>query len=219
MYDKNVIYKRMTGYGMKGRLETDVLMSGETSFAIGGPADILFVPDNVAEAVRTVRLCRREAIPLTILGNGTNVLVRDGGIRGVVIKLGGFCGLRRERDRIFAGAGAALTGVSRFARDESLSGLEFACGIPGSVGGAVCMNAGAYSGEIKDAVYRSVILERNGDIGMVDNAGHAFSYRKSVFQENGNIIIETEFLLSHCPKNEITQKMDEYDGKDRKSVV
>ena len=212
MLSKNAIFKRMSGYQMKGRLETDVLMSGETSFRIGGPADIFFVPDNVAEAVRVVRLCRREGISLTVLGNGTNVLVRDGGIRGIVMKLGGFSELRRERGSIFAGAGAPLAGVCRFARDESLSGLEFACGIPGSVGGAVCMNAGAYGCEIKDVVYRSVIMERDGNIGLIDNAGHGFAYRYSMFQTNGSVVLETEFRLMDSKQGEIAAKMDGYNA-------
>lgn len=195
---------------MKGRLEPDTPLSAETSFRIGGPADILFVPDNIAEAVRVVKLCNREKIPLTILGNGTNVLVLDGGVRGIVMKLSSLCELKRERGRVFAGAGARLGDVCAYARDEGLSGLEFACGIPGSAGGAVCMNAGAYGGEMKDVVSRSVVLEPDGNICLFDVKGHGFAYRQSAFQHNGCAILETEFALTQGDIGAVTAKMEGY---------
>jgi UDP-N-acetylmuramate dehydrogenase len=129
------------------------------------------------------------------------------------MQLGGFCELRRERDSVFAGAGAALARVCRFARDESLSGMEFACGIPGTVGGAVFMNAGAYGKEMKDVVYRSVIMERDGNIGLIDNSGHGFSYRRSAFQNNGGVILETEFRLAPSAQSKITSEMDGYNAR------
>ncbi|MCL2069346.1 MAG: UDP-N-acetylmuramate dehydrogenase [Oscillospiraceae bacterium] len=198
---------------MKGLLAMDAPLAGETSFKIGGPADILFSPDCIAEAVRVVKLCRREKIPLTVVGNGTNILVRDGGIRGIVMKLSELLELRRERDHIFAGAGVRLADICEYAKSEGLSGLEFACGIPGTAGGAVCMNAGAYGREMKDIVYRSVVLDLEGDIGMLDNGGHGFGYRKSVFQNNGCIILETEFLLSPSAPDEIENIMKGYKAR------
>ena len=213
MFDTDKIYKRMLRYRMKGLLLKDAPMTRETSIRIGGPADILFFPDNIAETVKVVKLCRREKIPLTVLGCGTNILVRDGGIRGIVIKLTEMRGLRREKDHIFAGAGMKLSDVCEYAMSERLSGLEFACGIPGSVGGAVCMNAGAYGKEIKDIVYRSVVLDPNGDIGLYDNGKHDFSYRRSVFQKNGSIVLETEFSLEASRAEAISSTMDEYKAK------
>jgi len=198
---------------MKGRLFKDAAMAAETSFRIGGPADILFFPDSIAEVVRVVKLCRREGIPLTTLGNGTNVLIRDGGVRGIVLKLTELRALRREREHIFAGAGASLTDICSYARDCGLSGLEFACGIPGTAGGAVCMNAGAYGGEMKNVIYRSVVLDPKGSIGICDNTGHGFKYRGSVFHENGNIILETEFILTPAEQGEISTMMDEYNAR------
>ena len=209
-YDKDVIYKRLRGYRLKGYLACDAPLAEETSFRIGGPADILIKPDNVAEAVKVVKLCKRERIPLTVLGNGTNVLVSDRGIRGIVMKLGGLRELRRERDRVFAGAGARMSDVCGYAASESLSGLEFACGIPGSAGGAVYMNAGAYGFEMMDIVYRSVIMDRDGDIGVLNVEDHEFAYRKSVFHGNGLIILETEFALKDGERDDILKKMDEY---------
>ena len=217
MFDKAAIYKRMRGYRMKGRLQADAPMAAETSFGIGGPADILFCPDNIAEAVRIVKLCRREKIPLTIIGYGSNILVRDGGIRGIALKMGGLQELRRERDRIFAGAGAGLSRLCAYAMSEGLSGLEFACGIPGSAGGAVCMNAGAYGREMKDVVYRSVALDPKGDIGLFDNTAHRFSYRDSVFQHNGFIILETEFILAPSDAGAISAAMDGYNARRKAS--
>jgi len=208
MYDKEKIYDRISRYRLKGSVVMDAPLARETSFGIGGPADILAVPDNIAEAVRIVKLCNREKIPLTILGRGANLLVKDRGVRGIVMKLGGICGMRRERDSIFAGAGAKLGDVCEYARDEGLTGLEFAYGIPGTVGGAVCMNAGAYGGEMKDVVARSVIMDKKGSIGLLDKSGHKFSYRKSAFQENECIILETEFLLETSEKDEISGKME-----------
>ncbi|MDR3122065.1 MAG: UDP-N-acetylmuramate dehydrogenase [Clostridiales bacterium] len=214
MYDKDIIYQRMLRYRMKGRVQKDAALARETSFQIGGPADILFFPENIAEAVRVLKLCRRERIPLLLLGNGTNVLVRDGGVRGVVMKLGGgLCELRRERDRIFAGAGASLADAARFALEQGLAGLEFACGIPGSVGGAVCMNAGAYGSEMRDVVFRSVFLDREGNVGLLDSLGHDFGYRKSRFQEGGSVILETEFLLAPGRPDEIAGRIAEYQAR------
>jgi len=213
VFDREVIYKRMRRYRMKGRLELYAPLSLETSFQIGGPADILFVPDNIAEAVQVVKLCHRDKIPLTVLGNGTNVLVRDGGVRGIVMKLEGLCELRRERSHIFAGAGAPLAAICAFARDEGLSGLEFAGGIPGTAGGAVYMNAGAYGGEMKDVVYRTVTLDPEGSVGLIGSTGHNFSYRYSVFQENNFIILETEFVLAPSAKSEISARMDDYNAR------
>jgi len=209
-FDKAAIFGRMRRYRMKGRLEMDASLANETSFAIGGPADILFFPETVAEAVRAVKLCRRENIPLTVLGNGTNVLVRDGGVRGIVLKLKGIDGLRRERSHIFAGAGTDLAAACDYALAGSLSGVEFACGIPGTVGGAVCMNAGAYGAEMKDIVYRSVVLDFDGNIGLIDGFNHGFAYRKSVFQENGWVLLETEFALRTSTVPEITEKMEDF---------
>ena len=213
--NKDSIFNRMLRYRMKGRLQKDAPLACETTFKIGGPADILFFPESIAEAVRVVKLCNREQIPLTVLGGGANVLVRDGGVRGIVMKLAGLCEMRRERGRdcVFAGAGAALAGVSAFAMSESLSGLEFACGIPGSVGGAVYMNAGAYGREMKDVVRRSVVLEPDGNIGLLDGAGHGFTYRGSAFQKNGCIILETEFCLAPSDKDGIERMMDEYKAR------
>lgn len=217
MFDKFAIYKRIRRYRLRGRLEMDAPMSRETSFKIGGPADILFCPDGVAEAIKIVKLCRRDDIALTILGNGTNLLVRDGGVRGIVIKTGGLRVLRCEGERVYAGAGVDLNVLCNYAKSEGLSGVEFACGVPGSVGGAVYMNAGAYGSEIKDVAYRSVALENDGSICAIDNIGHGFSYRKSIFQKNGNIILETEFLLKQSSTERVSDVMRGYMEKRIKS--
>jgi UDP-N-acetylmuramate dehydrogenase len=210
MFNKDAIFERMRRYRMKGELLRDAPLASLTSFGIGGPADILFAPGSIAEAVRVVKLCRREGIGLTVLGNGTNALVRDGGVRGIVMVMRNLGELRRERDRVFAGAGANVADVCAYASSEGLGGLEFACGIPGSSGGAVYMNAGAYGSEMKDVVYRSVVLDRGGDIGLIDAARHMFSYRSSAFYDSGDIILETEFLLEPSDRGSISDKMREY---------
>ena len=120
----------------------DEPMKLHTTFEIGGPADALIFPSSVDEVAKVISLANEYEIPLTILGNGSNVLVRDKGIRGVVVKFNGpMSGIRREGNRIIAGAGALLKDISAFAAEQSLTGLEYACGIPGSIGGAIFMTA------------------------------------------------------------------------------
>jgi UDP-N-acetylmuramate dehydrogenase len=175
----------------------DEPMSRHTSFRIGGPADILVMPRTVADLSRAVRLARAHAALLTITGNGSNLLVRDGGIRGVVVKLGEhFQRIEVTLPRMVVQAGALLGDVSRAAAAHALTGLEFAVGIPGTLGGAIIMNAGAYGGEMTDVVTRVTVLDsEDGELYELTPADLAFGYRKSALQGTSRIVAEVEMEL------------------------
>lgn len=193
-----------------GQLLADEPLSRHTTFAIGGPADILVQPGSMGELAAVLQALRGYAVPVTVLGNGSNVLVLDKGIRGVVVKLGEFLGnVRQEGPRVIAGAGALLSTVSQFAAAASLSGLEFAIGIPGSIGGAVFMNAGAYQGEMSCVVDAVTAVSPHGGIQRFTREQLAFSYRHSLFQDNGYIICEVEVLLQEDAPGAIAERMQE----------
>lgn len=197
-----------------GRIAYEAPLAEYTTFKIGGPAEVLAFPHSVEEVAALVRIASEYAMPLTILGNGSNILVRDKGVRGLVLKFGeAMSGMRREGQRIIAGAGAGLGELARFAAQEKLSGLEFSVGIPGSIGGAVFMNAGAYNGEISSVVETVTAVTRRGEILTVPQDGLEFSYRHSVFQENGAIICEVKLALQDGLHEEIVSYMDEFTQK------
>ena len=186
-------------------------MSEHTTFKIGGAADLLIFPSTTDEVISIFKLTSERGLDCTILGNGSNVLVLDGGIRGVVMKFNGeFSTIKREGRRLIAGAGAKLKDVSEFAADNGLSGLEFAIGIPGSIGGAIFMNAGAYGGEMKNVV--SVVRAVSRDGRMVELRGNELDlgYRRSVFQSNGHAICEVELELDEGDVDQIKSAMDDF---------
>ena len=149
-----------------GTVLTGEPMSKHTSFHIGGPADILFIPNSAASLRKALLLAANAAVPVTVIGNGTNLLVRDKGIRGMVIKLGNaLCDYRVEEDSSLTfGSGLSLAFAAHVALETGLTGMEFAAGIPGSLGGAVYMNAGAYGGEMKDIVILVKVMDKKGKI-------------------------------------------------------
>ena len=187
-------------------------MCEHTTFKIGGAADVLTFPSNIEEVAAIIRISDEFNLPYTILGNGSNVLIRDKGIRGVVIKFSDkfFGKIRAEGEKIIAGAGALLKDVSKFAAEKSLSGLEFAVGIPGSLGGAVYMNAGAYGGEMKNIVSKVTAVSRSAEILYLNAESLNLGYRQSVFQQNGCAICEVELNLKHGNFDEIKNQMAEF---------
>ena len=186
-------------------------MSRQTTFEIGGPADCLIFPQTIEEVCRVVALVRDYDLLLTVLGNGSNLLVRDGGIRGVVLKFNGpMSEMRLEGSHIIAGAGAHLKDVSEFAAAHGLTGLEYACGIPGSIGGAIFMNAGAYGGETKDVAYSVRAVAKDGTVKTYSKEELDLGYRHSVFQGNGELICEVELALEPGDEGEIRQVMADY---------
>ena len=183
-------------------------MSRHTTFRIGGPADYLFFPSSADEVAAIFALSDQYHLPLTILGNGSNVLVLDKGIRGVVVKFNSpFSSIRQEENTIVAGAGAILGAVAQYAAKQGLSGLEFAVGIPGSLGGAIFMNAGAYDGEMKNVVTRVTAVNRQGALIHYLTAELDFGYRHSIFQENDQAICEIQLQLAPGDPMSIHQKM------------
>ena len=185
-------------------------LSRHTTFQIGGPADYLIQPACTEEVAAVLRAVRAYGVPLTVLGNGSNVLVLDKGIRGVVLKFDEHMGyIRHDGERITAGAGATLADVSTYAMKQALGGLEFAIGIPGSIGGAVFMNAGAYDGEISTAVASVTAVCPDAMIRTFAGDAMGFGYRHSAFQDNGCIICEIELALRKGDAGEISRRMAE----------
>lgn len=186
---------------LRARLpDTDILldepMSRHTSFRIGGPADVLLLPRTVADLRTIVALSREIDLPFTAIGNGSNLLVRDGGLRGLVLKVAeNLSEVRFTGTRGYAQSGALLAAVSRQAAVHGLSGLEFAVGIPGTIGGGVMMNAGAYGGEMKDVVTRVTVVDEEGRLRTLTAPELEFGYRSSILQSRPWIVAEVELEL------------------------
>lgn len=201
---KNIIAEKLRG----GIIKYDEPMSKHTSIRIGGPCDAMVFPENIEDITNILKMCKNEKIPLIVVGKGSNLLVRDGGIRGIVLKISeNFCYTSVKNNILTAQTGALMSNIAYKAMSNSLSGLEFASGIPGTVGGGVYMNAGAYGNEIKDVLEHSVCLDREGDIFKLDNAGHRFGYRNSIFSSKDYIILESTFKLKPDNREKIKQKM------------
>lgn len=198
------------------RVLCDEPMSRHTTFRIGGNADAFWTPADESELIAGLKLLKTAGVPAAILGNGSNVLVRDKGIRGCVVSLAApMSDIAIEGTEVTAGAGAILGVVSNKAAEAGLTGLEFAVGIPGSIGGAVYMNAGAYGGEIKDIVSSVTALLPNGEVKQFTAAEFDFGYRHSVFQENGAIIISAVFSLAAGDREASRRQMNEIQAKRR----
>ena len=186
----------------------DEPMKEHTTFRIGGPADYLIFPASMEDVAFVFRCLKKHDIPFVILGNGSNVLVLDKGIRGAVIKFNSpISTIRKKKNTLTAGAGALLRDVSEFAAENSLSGMEFACGIPGSIGGAVFMNAGAYDGEMKNIVSAVRAISPEGEVMQFAANELGFGYRHSIFQENGCAICEVDLTLASGNAEEINEKI------------
>ena len=184
-------------------------LSHHTYTKLGGRSDLAIFPRTIQDVKQAVDLVRQADTPLTVLGNGSNVIVTDAGIRGVTLILTGLDGIYRDGEIVVADCGAAIIGVSNFAYEQSLSGLEFACGIPGSVGGAVYMNAGAYGGEVADVLVSALVLTRDGRILERQNSELDLSYRHSNVADNGDIVLQATFALHPGDPLAIRTKMDE----------
>lgn len=188
----------------------DEPMSKHTTFQIGGPADCFVMPSTVDEAINVIKTIHEYAVPYIMLGNGSNLLVMDKGIRGIVVNLSErFAQISCEHNKIFAQCGALMADVSKFAGSKSLTGLEFAVGIPGSIGGGIFMNAGAYGGELKNVVTSVTAIDPDGNIIKYTNEQSDFGYRHSIFQDNKNLILEVELDLKPGDPKAIQAEMDD----------
>lgn len=192
-------------------LKLNEAMSKHTSFRIGGPADYLAQPATVAELQAVLAKAKELGLPVTFIGNGSNLLVRDKGIRGLVIKLGNaIMGIKAEGKVLTFGSGVSLGLAGRKAADLGLSGMEFACGIPGSIGGAVYMNAGAYDGEMANIVREVEVLTPEGEVKSLQAKELDFSYRHSAIQGSGMLVLTVTVELQPGDKADIEAKMADF---------
>lgn len=191
-------------------------MSHYTSFKVGGPAEYIVLPRAYNQVAEVVHYCNRAGIKWYVMGRGTNLLVSDCGVKGVVIAIEeNLAEISVDGTTIIAQAGASLPRVSSIARASSLSGLEFASGIPGSVGGAVAMNAGAYDGEMKNVLRRVLAVNTQGELETYNLEDMRLGYRSSIFQSNGVIIVEAEMELLEGDSEEIQEKINEFTRRRR----
>ena len=190
--------------------EREVSMKNYTSFKVGGPAELFLSPEDAGQTAKLVRFREKEEIPVFVLGKGSNLLVSDRGIKGAVIYTGKQCGISlTDENTVRAQSGASLAQLCTFALENSLSGLECAYGIPGTVGGAVFMNAGAYGGEKKDVLLNSEYVSTDGTSGELDNEAMELSYRHSAYENSNLVITAASVRLAPADRNEIKSTMND----------
>ena len=183
-------------------VKIDELLSLHTMTKMGGRADLFVSPTTEEETIFVVSYAHDNQIPLLLLGNGSNMVVRDGGVRGIVLNLSKLNRISIKGTRVYAESGADIIDVSRAAVKETLAGLEFACGIPGSVGGAMAMNAGAYGGEIKDIIFQATVLTQQGEKLVLSKEELELEYRLSVITKKDYFVLSAEFDL--LPGDQLT---------------
>lgn len=211
--EKNQIYEFLVKELPKEQIKVDEPMKNHTNFKIGGNADFYIIAKQISQIQSVLKISKKYNIPITILGNGSNVLVGDKGVRGIVLRIA-IEELEIEKLQeeaiITIGAGVLLAKVAIQLAKESITGFEFASGIPGTIGGAIRMNAGAYGGEIKDCIKSVICLTQDGKLQELSRQECEFSYRHSIFCEEPLIVVQTKLQLPFGSKEEIQSKMDEY---------
>jgi UDP-N-acetylmuramate dehydrogenase len=201
----------------KERIKQKESLKNHTSLHIGGEADYFVMPSNAEEIKSVLDLCKREKVPYYIIGNGSNLLVSDKGYRGLILKLGeDYSSVRFTKDDIVtAQSGILLSRLANEAAKMSLTGLEFASGIPGTLGGAVTMNAGAYDGEMKQCLLRARVLDGEGNLLELSNEELLLGYRSSIIQKEGYLVLEADIKLSKGSQTEIFDRMKELNARRR----
>ena len=190
-------------------------MSRHTTFRVGGPADVMFLPESSEQIVEALGLAKSYNVPAMVVGNGSNLLVLDGGIRGLVIKLSeGFAAIARVENVITAWAGASLARLAAYAQASGLSGLEFASGIPGSLGGGCAMNAGAYGGQLSDALIDAEVYI-DGQVATLTNAQMQMGYRATLPLRKGGVILSARFKLRPDDPQAIAERMRDFNARRR----
>ncbi|MPM49149.1 UDP-N-acetylenolpyruvoylglucosamine reductase [bioreactor metagenome] len=192
-------------------------MSAHTTFRIGGPIRLMALPKTAEEAVLAVRTAYTMGISPIFLGNGSNLLVADSGVSGFAVKATGLKKLTRQEETVIAESGVLLSVLASFAREHGLTGLEFAGGIPGSFGGAVTMNAGAYDGEMSKLITQTVCLTPEGELQYVIGSEHDFSYRHSAFSDGSRMILQSALVLRQGNPKEIEETMADLARRRRSS--
>ena len=190
-------------------------MSRHTTFGIGGPADCFLIPKTAEELCIVTRLAYKYGMPVFVLGGGANLLVRDKGIRGVVIFTGRLQKIEQNDNLLKVSSGVSTAQAARAAYDSGLSGMEFASGIPGTIGGAAYMNAGAYGGEMSKIIVSATTCDRKGDLITYDSRDIRYSYRHSLFMENGEVIVDITLSLKPGNKKDIKALMDDLNNRRR----
>jgi UDP-N-acetylmuramate dehydrogenase len=206
---KDNILKELEAIVPKDIIKIDEPLKRYTYTETGGKADYYLSPTTNEQVQAIVHFAYSNDIPVTYLGNGSNIIIREGGIRGIVLSLLSLNYIEVSDDAIISGSGAAIIDVSRAARDHSLTGLEFACGIPGSIGGAVFMNAGAYGGEVKDCIDYALCVNNKGELQTFTNKDLELDYRNSIVQKEHLVVLEAAFTLEPGDKQDIQEKMDD----------
>ena len=211
--DIEKVYSMLTSILTNSKILKNESMSKHTSFKIGGNADILVKANNEKDIKSVLEISNKENIPIYVMGNGSNILVKDNGIRGIVLMI---CmdiykiDKQENKAIVTAGAGVKLGGLAQELLKQEITGFEFASGIPGTIGGAIRMNAGAHGKEMKDIVVTTTYIDEYGNVKTISNKEQEFSYRNSVFSKNKWIIINTVLEFEYGTKEEIQEKMQEY---------
>lgn len=203
-------YQKLVTIIDENRVYKDEPMKLHTTFRVGGNADYFVCPKSMEEVQKLIQLCHEEEMPYYILGNGSNLLVGDKGYRGIVIQIyKEMNNIQVQEDKICVQAGALLSRIGNIALEESLTGFEFAAGIPGTIGGAVVMNAGAYGGEMKDVLETVTVLCPDGEVKVLANEELELGYRTSIIAKKDYIVLEAVLKLNRGDKDTIREKMNE----------
>lgn len=221
---KEEFYQKLKEIVNERQIMIDEPLANHTTFQIGGPADFLLLPESAEQVASLVKLCKMQGIPFYILGKGSNLLVSDKGYRGAIIKIGqALSKITIEeiqdsnqtvtRYKVTAQAGVSLSKLANEIAEETLKGFEFASGIPGTLGGAVTMNAGAYDGEIKDSILGATVVDQEGNIIELKKDELNFGYRKSIIQEKDYIVIEATFSFLKGNQEDIRNKMNDLNAR------
>lgn len=210
------VVQALKGYTEEKNIRLQEPMAAHTTFRVGGPADCLLEIHDKEELKKICRYLRLASVPFFVMGNGSNLLVSDKGFRGVILQIcQGMNEIRVEGKRIIAQAGATLAQAARTAMEHGLTGLEFASGIPGTVGGGVVMNAGAYGGEMSQVIRSVEVLSPEGEFWTLDNATMEFGYRKSSIRGHEYVVTEAEFELQEGDQAQIKAVMEGLNAKRR----
>ena len=204
------VYRLLLEAAGKEYITFEEPMREHTTFRVGGNAEVFIAPDSIDKICRILDICREYRLPCHVIGNGSNLLVGDRGVRGVVLQIyKNFSDMSVQDTRIWVQAGALLAKTAVFAAEHGLTGLEFASGIPGTVGGAVTMNAGAYGGEMKDVISRVRVLDPEGKLRTFSVEELQLGYRASLIQKQGCLVVEAELALTRGEPEKIYGRMEE----------
>ncbi|MYL21066.1 UDP-N-acetylmuramate dehydrogenase [Halobacillus litoralis] len=209
MKKKQMIYNKLLNLVKEENVKVDEPLKDHLYTKLGGNADFFITPTSYEEIQNVVKLSNEDEIPFTLLGNGSNLIIKDGGIRGIVINLKHLNAIHADEEMVTAQSGARIIDASRFALEKHLAGLEFACGIPGTVGGALYMNAGAYGGEIKDVLDHAYVVDKEGRLVKRMASELDLDYRTSNIPDRGDIVVEACFRLTPGTREEIKEMMDD----------